>query len=629
MCVYNDSTLKTDFSCFHNYLCKDLPSVHWGFMHGYSLKGDLFMKKNDVQNQADLYRQERKERLAKSSQKKAKRNPEAIKHVIKLRKIITAVLAVMVGLLLIYGALSFFGVPQKVLTAVKVGDDKISVAEYNYYYTSYFSNLYQTANEYEQMGAGYGSMMTGGFDYLTSPDLQSTKNAAEENVTWSEKIHEEVLKSISYYRYYYNKAVEAGESLSEETETEISDAIETLRETAKENNYSLNRFLHTYYGKGMNEKMFSRIAGEQYLVSQYLESEQEAKAESITDAQVDEIYNENPNDYDRVSIRIFGLPIVEETDDEESADDEVVEAEPTETEDGDADAEDEEAEPEPSKEKITLEEMMAKVTDEESFIELCKEYAIEDEKEAFENPDATLFGHRDYATVVQASDEETAKWAFDPEREAGDMIIAETSTYAYLIYVLEPAFEVTYAPVDVRHVLIQFKEEKDDEGNPIKITDEQKAEFLKTAEDLLDEWKSGAATEETFAQLANEHSDDAASIVGQNQEYADDPQGGLYENIDKGVMVPAFENWIFEEGRESGDTGIVETDYGYHIIYFIKAGDEPQWRLDIRNEIAQEYMTELDEAAAKEYEDSFETGKALNWAFKNMSKQINKTYYLY
>ena len=38
-------------------------------------------------------------------------------------------------------------------------------------------------------------------------------------------------------------------------------------------------------------------------------------------------------------------------------------------------------------------------------------------------------------------------------------------------------------------------------------------------------------------------------------------------------MVEAFEDWCFDEARTVGETGIVETDYGYHLMYFEGDGD--------------------------------------------------------
>ena len=59
--------------------------------------------------------------------------------------------------------------------------------------------------------------------------------------------------------------------------------------------------------------------------------------------------------------------------------------------------------------------------------------------------------------------------------------------------------------------------------------------------------------------LANEKSTDTGSNTN----------GGLYEDVYPGQMVTAFNDWCFDSARKSGDTGIVETTYGYHVIYYV------------------------------------------------------------
>ena len=34
-------------------------------------------------------------------------------------------------------------------------------------------------------------------------------------------------------------------------------------------------------------------------------------------------------------------------------------------------------------------------------------------------------------------------------------------------------------------------------------------------------------------------------------------------------MVATFNDWCFDSARKPGDTGIVETNYGYHVMYFV------------------------------------------------------------
>jgi hypothetical protein len=90
------------------------------------------------------------------------------------------------------------------------------------------------------------------------------------------------------------------------------------------------------------------------------------------------------------------------------------------------------------------------------------------------------------------------------------------------------------------------------------------AETLAQAQELLDTWQAEDGTEEGFAQMAEDYSTDGGSNTN----------GGLYEDVYPGEMVTNFNDWCFDADRAVGDTGIVETSYGYHIMYFSGYGDE-------------------------------------------------------
>ena len=108
------------------------------------------------------------------------------------------------------------------------------------------------------------------------------------------------------------------------------------------------------------------------------------------------------------------------------------------------------------------------------------------------------------------------------------------------------------------------------------------------AQDLLDQWKAGEATEESFAQLAMEYTEDPGSMS----------TGGLYTDVVVGQMVEPFENWCFDESRKTGDTGLVQTSYGYHIMYFVDS--EEIWIANVRDNIIYERsLAIVDEAAEK------------------------------
>ena len=52
-------------------------------------------------------------------------------------------------------------------------------------------------------------------------------------------------------------------------------------------------------------------------------------------------------------------------------------------------------------------------------------------------------------------------------------------------------------------------------------------------------------------------------------------------------MEAAFNDWCFDSSRKPGDTGIVETTYGYHVMYFVGT-DEPNWKIQVRDDLADE-----------------------------------------
>ena len=114
--------------------------------------------------------------------------------------------------------------------------------------------------------------------------------------------------------------------------------------------------------------------------------------------------------------------------------------------------------------------------------------------------------------------------------------------------------------VDVRHILVAVKTSGTDETGKKISTDEDWATCLSDAEQILAAWKEGAATEDSFALMANTFSEDPGSNT----------TGGLYTLVAQGQMVETFDAWCFDAARQPGDTGIVKTEFGYHIIYFVK-----------------------------------------------------------
>lgn len=163
------------------------------------------------------------------------------------------------------------------------------------------------------------------------------------------------------------------------------------------------------------------------------------------------------------------------------------------------------------------------------------------------------------------------EWITDSSRVEGDLTYIPytytstdadgnetTTTNGYYVLRFISENDNNYPLANVRHILIV------PEGGTYNsstgyydYTDDELAAAKTIAEEILDSWKSGEATEESFAALANEKSDDG-----------DGTTGGLYTDVYPGQMVTNFNNWCFEEGRTKGDTGIIESPYGWHVMYY-------------------------------------------------------------
>ncbi|UGS23946.1 peptidylprolyl isomerase [Flavobacterium channae] len=101
------------------------------------------------------------------------------------------------------------------------------------------------------------------------------------------------------------------------------------------------------------------------------------------------------------------------------------------------------------------------------------------------------------------------------------------------------------ASAKASHILLAYK------GAPQSTATRTKEEAQALANDLLAQAKANPGN---FAMLAMTNSDDPGSKNN----------GGEYDNITPGQMVPQFNDFVFNNAV--GTIGVVETDYGFHVI---------------------------------------------------------------
>ena len=143
--------------------------------------------------------------------------------------------------------------------------------------------------------------------------------------------------------------------------------------------------------------------------------------------------------------------------------------------------------------------------------------------------------------------------------------------------------------VDVRHILVQVKGGTTDDSGAVTYSDEEWETCRADAQAILDQWLAGEKTEESFAALA----------TGKTEDPGSQQSGGLYQQVVAGQMVQPFNDWCFDAARTYGDYGLVQTSYGYHVMFFVKS--EPQWITYAASDWANEQSAELLEAVTSLY----------------------------
>lgn len=511
------------------------------------------MMADNNQNKAEQYRKERKERLAKAAKKNAKNieKKTAARSIVK--KVIAIVLAAVIGVSCLAGILDYVGVLQNAAQVGFVKDEHISFAEYKYYYNKVYNEFYNQELQYKYYGYSTGS----NYDTSLAPDKQ-TSTTTDENgneITWVEYFHNQAVEVAKMYLAYYQEAKKEGLKLDKADEKEIEDAIAEMREQADQagkrsdtdtnKGYSLNAYLRKQYGNGVTAAFFKNQLKKEALVRKYYNSQLDTLKEGYDDSKVKEIFDKDPDTYLYTDLRMYQFPIEALT-----------------AEEGEKDKDLEKRQEKADKQvKEDAKKMFDAVKDEKSFISYAKKL---NEKDASYDADQTTLV-KSYMKSSAASNRgldsinaDLADWAFKDGTKKNDKKLIEIKeedkvTGYIVVLMINPKHDVD--TVAVRHILFKTV---DDENKP--LSDDKIKEAKKNADETLKKWESGDKTEESFADFATELSEDTGSQAN----------GGLIEGNLPGQNVKAFNDWIFDAARKEGDCEIVETEYGYHIIYFVK-----------------------------------------------------------
>lgn len=567
------------------------------------------MDNNEIKTNAEIYREQRKERLEKAAKKKhsAKRD-KAVRIVIKTLAITLAVCLVLAftGNLL----LNVFGVPQKVLAVATYEDEKVTGAEYNYYYMSLFNQIYEMAYQYENYyssyGPGYGVYFTG-FDYTKNPaDQEYPYDDASESVeTWEDYFKEmastrALLMNAMYEKAMSDEAKKQGFELTEDKLATIDETIEEnisqLAEYANENDFSLTNYISRACGEGLTEKSYRELLKKDAIAQEYLTWYQEYKVDDFSKEDVDAYFAENKANFVTASARLFAISYAKAAEDSDD--------------------------PSYTKEQAEqrANEFKSKITNEASFVTLAQQYCLPSEQESYAIDSSTLLNDVSGADI--STSEKVANWIFDDARVVGDKaVIDDTATECYYIVYLTVAAhkDTSVANASVRHILIEAKT-ADEEGNTLAkdVIDKNFADAKAEAEKLMQTWKDNGATEEEFIKLIADNTDDTASIE----------TDGLYDDVAAGgSYVPEFTNWAIDPVRKPGDAELVKTEFGYHFMYFVGASDYEAWENEVRSTMASNDYNELVDGIYEDIEENIvKNDTFLKFFADRLTKTISSRY---
>lgn len=398
-------------------------------------------------------------------------------------------------------------------TYITVGDEKVSRVEFDYNY-----NL--VLNSY--LSQNYYLLSLLGLDL--SGDL--SRQMFSDTLTWKDFFEEMTVNNLRRTKALKKELEAAG--FTYDLEEDYSEYRQLLQDQASDAGMKVNDYVKEMYGAYATLSRIQDYVKESLITTAYYNHVRDEKMPS--DQEILDYYEENKDSYDSVDYRLTTVNAELPTEPTDLADP----VEETEGTEGTSPESQEETEYEPSEAEI--------------------EFAMKQAKAEADKAEKTVLAEGEfYENMLRSSVSSTLReWLFDSARTSGDTtVIEDTANNRYYVLAFVDRYLDQTPSADLRIIMTK-------NGN---------------AQAILDEWKAGAATEESFAALADQYNDPAYAGL----------EGGLVEAQVPSGLPEELENWINDKSRSVGDAAAItlednETDY---VVYY-KGQNDPQWKLNIR-----------------------------------------------
>ncbi len=463
---------------------------------------------------------------------------------------VTAMVLVVCITLAILGvrAVNNSGVIQNNTIAANVGENALSSVELSYYFTdeinAYYNEWYQTYSTYTDT---YLQMM--GWD--TSKPLDEQIQNETTNTTWAQYFLDAALDQAKNDYALAAKAKEEGFELPTEEQTTLTNLLGNIETYATMYGYSnAKQYLRAMYGYGSDPESYGEYYERSLLASAYATAHHDGltyEDSKIRDYEADKMAEFNSYTYTSayMSYTYFQQG-------------------GTEDENGNTTYSEEENAAARESMKAAADKLATATSDEE-LEAMAKEIAVKEGSSISVTKNENML----YSGISSSIRE----WLSSADRKDGDITaIANISTTenedgteteqtnGYYVVIFHGVNDNATAMGNVRHLLVSFEGgTKNEETGEVTYSEDEKAAAKEEAEGYLKTWQEGDATEESFIELVKEHSDDSTAS-----------EGGLFEDINRdSSYVDNFLNWSIDSARKTGDTAVIETEYGYHVMYFV------------------------------------------------------------
>ena len=463
--------------------------------------------------------------------------------------------------------------------AVTIGEHELTADDLTYYYvdgiSAYQDNIY---SQYYSYYGNYWSLMLG---YDTTKALDKQIKDSEKNQSWAEFFVDQAVENAKNVYALYDDAMSKDYKLSEDEQKTLDSTLKSLETYAKQYEYSsVDDYLRSIYGKSASVEAYTNYYTITSIASSYYKNYSNSLEYEASDYRAYE--KDKLHEYNNYTYNYYTLSYTSYL------------GEGTKNESGTIVWSDEEKNEARAKMQADMEALKAAgIKDKASFDTAVQSLEInkfdKDGKPVADDKKATAKTATkvSYSTINYT--DAARDWLIHADRKIGDFdafayydLATEgeedeskkiVNGYYFILFESCDTNEVNM--VNVRHILVKFTGGTKGEDGKTTYSEAEKSAAKLEAEKLLKQFTDSIANEtdaakieEKFGELANKESDDQNGKV---------TNGGIYEDIYPGQMVKAFEDWCFDKDRKPGDTGLVETEYGWHVMFY-SSTDEMTYR---------------------------------------------------